>query len=367
MSHPWLKPSITYLLPLAILGLALGVFFRALGISRIGPVTVEPQIAEIAVDPLQYEAVPVHLQLTNRTNKAIQIRKAETSCGCASLVTRGGQTLVEPLDVPSRGTVPWLVVIHTAGRIGPSEFKVYFEIVSGGRVSHAISTIKMNILPAISINPRSIDFGRMKPREERAAKVLLSDAYPDAGYCVSKVNVSDPERLQVKIVPAEKITPTCVADSTKPAVNFRPRWCIHLDYLAPLAPRALVGDEIVLVPKDEMHPQISLPVTCTMVPPPYAISPETLVLPADCLGQTLTRTIRCRLHRSVDPALQVISAPKSVKVNIVPLGARIAELHVTINVPHRLTDASAIKPIRIGYGAGPSMAFTIPLEFLGPN
>ncbi len=100
MSHPWLKLSITYLIPLAILGLALGVFFRALGIGRADLVTVEPQIAEIAVDPLQYQAITVHLQLTNRTNKTIQIRKADTSCGCASLVTRGGNTLVEPLDVP---------------------------------------------------------------------------------------------------------------------------------------------------------------------------------------------------------------------------------------------------------------------------
>jgi hypothetical protein len=366
MSHPWLKPVIMYLLPLAILGLALGVFFRSLGTGHAELVAVEPEVAEVAVDPLQFQAVTVHLQLTNHTSKTIQVRKAETSCGCASLVTRGGKTLVEPLDVPSGGAVPWQVVIHTGARSGPNEFMVFFETESGGRISQMVSTIKMNIRPAIAYNPRVIEFGDVGPGSEHTATIVLSDGYPDSGYNVAHVHVSDPERLEVKIMPPDKDTPTGLAEADSSA-NLRVRWYIKLRYLSPKAARALVQDEIILEPENDLHPQISIPVTCKMTPPAYEISPETLVFSADSLGRTIQRTIRCRMRPEADAALKVNSAPSWAKVDVVHLDAQTEELRVTLKVPQLAADASAIKPIVIGSGSSASNAFSIPIEFVGPN
>ncbi len=366
MSHPWLKLTISYLVPLAILGLGLGVLFRSLGIGHVHPVAVEPQVLEVAVDPLQFQAVTVHLQLTNHSSKTIQVRKAEPSCGCASLVTRGGNRLVKPLDVPSGGTVPWQVVINTGGLSGPQSFTVLFETESGGRINQTVSTIKMNIRPTLAMVPSIIDFGDVAPGSEHTATVVFSDKYSDAGYEVARFRLSDPERLQVKIIPADKDTSTGLVDSEDTA-NFRARWLIKLRYLAPASPRAVVQDEIILEPKNKVHPQLSIPVTCRMKPPPYEYSPETLVLTAETLGQTLKRTIRCRLHGGAGTGLQVISAPKSAKVNIIQIDAQISDLQVTINVPQSAAEASAIKPIVIGCGSGQLNAFTIPIEFLGLN
>ena len=364
MSHPSKKLIIMYLLPFAILGLALGVLFRSLGIGHARLVAVEPQVVEVAVDPLQFQAVTVHLQLTNHSSNTIQVRKTETSCGCASLVTRGGYTPVEPLDVLPGGTVPWQVVIHTGARSGLNNFMVFFETESGGRISQTVSTIKMNIRPALAIMPSIIELGEVAPRSEREATVVLSDGYSDSGYKVARFHVSDPERLQVKIIPAERDSATGLAD-TEGAANFRARSRIKLRYLAPAKPRAIVQDEIILEPEDNLHPQLSIPVTCRMKPPPYEISPEVLVFTADFLGRTLKRTIRCRLHSGADPALQVISAPQSATVNIVKLDGQTEELQITLKVPQLATDASTIKPIVIGNSSSSSNAFTIPIEFLG--
>jgi|GEM_PF-5588410 hypothetical protein len=366
MSSPWLKHILIYLLPFAILGLALGIFFRSLAIGHAALVTVEPQVLEVAVDPLQFQAVTVHLQLTNRTGKTIQVRKAETSCSCASLVTRGGHTLVEPLNVPPGSSVPWQVVIHTGGRSGPNKFMVFFETESDGRISQTLSTIKMNIRPALAIIPSMIEFGEVAPGEKRVATVVLSDGYSDSGYNVSRFHVSDPERLSVKITPAKRDTPTGLAN-VEGAAHFHARWRIELRYLAPMSPHALVQDEVILEPKNNLHPQLSIPVTCRMKPPLYELYPETLVLTKDTLGRTVKRTIRCRLNGGAKPELQVIFSPKLAKVRIVQIDTQISELQIILNVPQSTVEASAIEPIVIGYGPDLLKAFIIPIEFLELN
>jgi hypothetical protein len=364
MNHSWLKTTVVYVFPLGILGLALGLFVRSLRYGNTEAVAVEPKLAEIAVDPLQYQAVTVHLQLINRSGKAIRIRKAETSCGCASLVTRGGKTLVEPMNVLPGDTVPWQVEIHTVGRLGPNEFKVHFEVESEGRTSHALSTIKMNVHPAILVHPHLIEFQNIAPGEQRNATVVLSDRYPDSGYSVKHLRSSDPERIQVQVVAPEKDTPVGAADAEGNAANLRPRWCIKVRYVAPSSPRALIQDTIVLEPNGKLLPQISIPVICTMMPPDYELSPPSLVLPADSRGRTVQRTIRCRVRPGTNAALQVLSAPRTAKVTFVPLDEQTQDLQIALEVPRDPADISTLEPIRIGSGHRPSPAFSIPIEFI---
>jgi hypothetical protein len=353
------------LLPLAILGLALGVLLRSLGVSRAHEVAIEPQVTEIAVDPMQYQAVTVHLQLANRTSKSIRVRKAVTSCGCASLVMRGGATLVEPLDVSSAARVPWQLVIHTQGRVGSHEFKALFEIESESGISQTEAAIRMNIRPAIALSPESLAFHEIAPGDKRVGRITLSDGYPDSGYKVADVRVSDPERLHVRIRPAAESEPTGLTDTA--ARDFRARWQIELHYLAPAAPRALVQDEIVLEPENSLHPSISIPVQCTMMPAEYEAFPEALVLTAECLGQTIQRTIRCRIRPDCDPAIQLVSAPAWTKLTIVDLDARTKELRITLEVPKSAADLSVTSPIVIGTGHSGPKPLSIPIEWLAVN
>lgn len=136
---------------------------------------------EIAVDPLQYQAIPIHLQFTNRSSEAIRVTQAEPSCGCTDLVTRGGSALLAPLVLSPGESLPWQATIHTEGRIGPQSFLVRLETESGGETVEHISTIRMNVKPAVAVAPARIEFADVMPGALESAEITLWDGHPDPG------------------------------------------------------------------------------------------------------------------------------------------------------------------------------------------
>lgn len=357
--------KLKHLIPAALLGLAIGIFLYSLTLRPAAGVGVQPEAVEIAVDPLQYQAVNVHLQVSNRSGKPARILRADTSCGCASLVTRGGIKMFEPLDLPAGGAIPWQVVIHTQGRIGAQDFMVYFEVETGGVVSRVTSTIKTRIRPALAIDPAAVEFHDVAPGEVRKASVVLFDGYADSGYEVAQTQVSDPQRVQAKVVPIFNADTFNFPDSASSAASLRSRLRLEVSYTSPAHPRAIVQDEVVLEPKNGLHPRISVPILCRMTPPAYEVSPSTLSFATASLGQIVRRTVRCRIRPGIDSAIRVLSAPSWAKVTVDRVDPLTADLQVTLDVPQS-APGPQIEPIVLGCGPSDPNRFSIPIEFLGP-
>jgi hypothetical protein len=354
------------ILTILVFGLGAGLFMRSL-YSRHDDLVLEPRSVEVALNPRQFEVITVHLQLTNHGRQRAIVKNVDTSCACTSLVTRGGQGLVEPLELSRGMSIPWQVDVSTLGQLGPQEYQVRFEVAIGNtQIRQLTSTIKMNVLPAIKIDPPEIDFSQVEAGTIHSAQIGVFDSYPGDGLQLKDIAVSDPNRIHVIMLPEGEATAATLTSPSMQSENdlkFRLRYKVTVQYRTPdVAADPIVHDRLTLIPVKQQHPRISVPIKCRMTPPEYRVSPQMLWIGPESLGRTIQRTVRCKLRTRGGPPLCVLQQPSFVKVDAVEVEPDVKDFHVTLDLPKTLDDEMMDNEIVMGVQDDRTLAFTIPIK-----
>lgn len=335
------------LLSVVILGLSLGLFLRTI-IARTPKVQLEPRLIEVPIDVLQHETVPIYLMLTNQGDSPFTITKVDSSCGCMSIVTRGGLPFVDPIVVSPGDSMPWEIKIAPYGRNGKQTFKVLFETMSQkGAITQNISTIVMNIRPAIATDPPIVELQEGEPGTWQTTEVKILDGFPGIGLLLDEIRVSDSERIKVELSKNNSNEAVTLLDydpntNTSRDIPFISRYLLKIRYLVPSSTtKTTLHDQLTLVPQNEMHPEVIIPVYCKIKPTGYELSPQELWVFPRSLGQTIKRTLSFRFPESIQSQLQVLKIPPFVSLDIVDVSAKTKRCIVTIDIPEDIEKLKA--------------------------
>jgi hypothetical protein len=297
-------------------------------------VLLEPSFVELAESPLEGDTVKVHLTLWNKSKGQVRVDRAKSSCGCSTLVTRGNVPLTTPITLRAGESLPWCASIATKDVIGRMEIDLLIQSsVEGGTVDSA-STIRMDVRPGWFAEPNHFFSYGVEPGAWIEREVLIYDAHADPGVQLQELVSSHPDRLKA-VVQSLRDVPTSERTKKLPVegdVTVTLRYRLRVSYLAESANELSQG-WLTLVPKDEKHGRIAIPVVCKAEAALYLLSPGHLTFVGLRAGEKVARTVQCVVRAGAPSDLRVLRCPDFAKVDVLKSDLTTSILKVECVVP----------------------------------
>lgn len=309
-----------------VLGLAVGMVFSAAG-SRAPQVSLEPSVVELVEDPLEHQTVSLPFQLLNHTSTPIIVRGASASCNCMNVVTRGGQPLRSPLEVPPGKTLPWQVDLVTSGRNGPQEYRFTVDCLVNGQPRELSSRVLINIQSGWRADPPILQFQGAAALDDVSGEVAIFDGFGERGFRVGDVRVSNPNRLSARLEPVKE---SAVAKRLSIAGQQLPQRYRLMVTMKSGEPGELRQERVTLVAAEPNQPDLEVGVVCRTKPRDYELFPSTLVISPTDSESTARRTVQCRIHNRASPRLKVLRAPEHWTVDVKRVSDSLVEMEIVI-------------------------------------
>lgn len=343
---------------LSFLGLVTGLSLRRWGaplVSASRPaLTLEPSVLELPHDPQEGEVLSIYFQLTNRGDRAVTVAGLGTSCACMALA--GKQPLQPPFELAPDTSTPIELKIHTHGRLGPQQFKLWIEPGLGGRqLETVISTIKVNVLAGLTAEPSRLVFPGAEAGIVVQRSLELADMLPDPGVEIEKVVSSRPERLKGELVP--DVGPTAIFRGLAGKKRYR----LDISYTPADAPEG-IEECLTLIPVDSKYRPLRIPIFSKTAKPSYEFSPPGLTLVARQPGERFRRIVFFSTNKKDEaPLVEVVDPPKEIKVTVADGPGQTKQVSIECTAP----ETTEAKKTDLRFAVGPEKTpVSFPITFV---
>lgn len=292
--------------------------------------TFVPQSIEIAEDPCEGNAIPVHLELHNRSSHIVTITSVRSSCGCTTLLGRDKSTLEVPFDLVPGESMPIESTVDTKQRMGPLTVAVVAEGTTQGRAYQAAATIRANIRAAWRLSPPHLAFEDLVPEATVRTDFTVLDGFPGAGLALKDITCSDPAQMSVSWRASNGSTsPPDAASRTLVS-----RYVATVEYRPRVSDRPVIYEWIELVGGDKAGDvRLRVPISCRYRAPDCVAVPRSLTIPRQWDGKSIVRKVQLLAARSDFGEVRIESCPPNAEVSIDDVDARKKLVVITFRAP----------------------------------
>ncbi|MFC1759554.1 DUF1573 domain-containing protein [Planctomycetota bacterium] len=201
-----------FLLALAI---PAGVIARYLQ-NDDSPVVLSPHTLVIEEPSCERDVLKAEFKLRNTSDNELRISGINTSCGCLSVVTKGGESLQEGTVVPGGSNIDIEVAIDTStssGQLGQSFF-IDAEI-KGDPIDPLVGNVEYFVLPGLRLDPAVLEVKPSPDGTQATGVVSILDGFVDPGVEVTVANISGP----IEIWPVKPQNKTLIVEELRFSVR----------------------------------------------------------------------------------------------------------------------------------------------------
>ena len=328
--------------------LAILLTFRVPRGIELSPNTIVPTTV-----PIEGEMVTHRMTLRNPNLFAVRLKNVDASCGCSTIVHRGGEEVKVGEVLPPRAAMDLEVTVNTMGQVSPRQVRVAIEAarLDGRTVPGATARIDVPVKAGPRVEPMALIFRDVMPEKEASRELIIADGQ-DHPVQIKEIKFSDPDHFSGRLIPADA-SERRIGKSMKLAhrlvVTYRSSQPVEM------------GNAFVeLVPLQSRFAPLRVPIYVRSSKVYTGFVPEKLVVVVRAGETSVKRNVMLRTG-SGSAEVKLVSHPSFVNVNLGHSSGDEREIELSIDVA-ALTAAQEDQVVVVSVGEGKE--HTLPIKAL---